>query len=434
MRVLLVGGGGREHAIAWKLAQSPKCGKLYCAPGNAGIAQIAECVPIAATDISALVSWASQNLIDFVVVASDDPLALGLVDACQAAGLRAFGPTKAAAEIEWSKTFSKSLMKKYGIPTASYEAFTDCGEAVAYALAKNPSPENPLVIKADGLALGKGVVIAQSPAEAGEALRDMMEGGRFSDAGKRVIIEEYLQGSELTALCFTDGETVYPMPPSRDHKRARDNDEGPNTGGMGVISPVPGYTAELAEQCMNEIFIPTINAMRTEGRPFSGVIYFGLMLTAQGPRVIEYNARFGDPEAQAVLPLLKNDLLEIMLAVEERRLRTITPVWRNAASACVVVASGGYPDSYKTGYPIAGLDKLPEDMQVFHAGTAVDADGKLITKGGRVLSVCAQGGALKEALERVYSKIDKVQFTGSFYRRDIGKSSFPSASPSAKKP
>jgi phosphoribosylamine--glycine ligase len=419
MRVLLVGGGGREHAIAWKLAQSRLCTKLYCAPGNAGIAQIAELVPVAATDVDGIAAWAAQNGIGFVVAASDDPLALGLVDKCQALGLRAFGPTRNAAEIEWSKVFSKGLMMKYNIPTASYKTFTDCGAAIAYIKTQT----YPLVVKADGLALGKGVVIAQNAAEAEKALRGMMEDGNFSAAGRQVVIEEFMQGREVTALCFTDGETVCPMPASRDHKRAFDNDQGPNTGGMGVITPVADYTPELAERCMREIFLPTIGAMNDEGRPFAGVLYFGLMLTPEGPKVVEYNARFGDPEAQALLPLLESDLLEVMLSIEEGRLHTVSLQWADAACGCVVVASGGYPGTVRKGLPITGLDGLPEDIIVFHAGTARDSAGRLVTNGGRVLAVCAKGGAPKEALERVYDVIDTVKFDGAFYRRDIGAGS-----------
>jgi phosphoribosylamine--glycine ligase len=421
MRILLVGGGGREHAIAWKLAQSPLCTKLYCAPGNAGIAGIAELVPIAATDVDGVVAWAVQNGIHLVAVASDDPLALGLVDRCEAIGLRAFGPTRAAAEIEWSKVFSKGLMKKYGIPTAAYETFTDCEAAIACAKRTFAADRSrPLVIKADGLALGKGVVIAQCAEEAEKALQEMMKDRKFADSGKSVVIEEYMQGREVTALCFTDGETVVPMPASRDHKRAFDGDQGPNTGGMGAITPVPDYTPEMAARCMDEIFIPTIRAMKAEGRLFKGVLYFGLMLTPDGPKVIEYNARFGDPEAQAVLPLLESDLLEIMFAIEEGRLKSVELKWTDAACACVVVASGGYPGEYPKGLPITGLDDLPEDIFLFHAGTARDTEGQLVTNGGRVLALCAKGETLKESLGRVYGVIDTVKFEGAFYRRDIG--------------
>jgi phosphoribosylamine--glycine ligase len=419
MKILLVGGGGREHAIAQRLAVSPLCSKLYCAPGNAGIGGIAELVPIAADDVDAIVEWAVRNGIGFTVVAPDDPLAKGLTDKCRAAGLRAFGPVKAAAELEWSKVFAKNLMKKYGIPTAGYETFTDCAAAAAYVRQR----EYPLVIKADGLALGKGVIIAQSAEEAETAVRDMMEEGKFAAAGRQVVVEEFLRGREVTVLCFTDGKTVYPMPASRDHKRALDGDLGLNTGGMGVITPVADYTPEIAERCMEEIFIPTVRAMEAEGRPFSGVLYFGLMLTRDGVKVIEYNARFGDPEAQALLPLLETDLLEVMLAVEQGRLCDTVPEWTDAACACVVVASAGYPENYRKGLPVTGLDALPDDISVFHAGTARDAAGRLVTDGGRVLSLCAKGDTLKQALERVYRTIDIVEFDGAFYRKDIGAGS-----------
>ncbi|MDR1669264.1 MAG: phosphoribosylamine--glycine ligase, partial [Oscillospiraceae bacterium] len=373
--------------------------------------------------VDALVTFAAENGIDFVVVASDDPLEKGLVDACQAAGVRAFGPTKAAAEIEWSKIYAKNLMKKYNIPTAAYEVFTDCETAVRYANSRHPSPAKPIVIKADGLAVGKGAVIARSAAEAEETLRGMMEEGRFGGAGKQVVIEEYMEGREVTALCFTDGGTICPMPSSRDHKRAFDNDEGLNTGGMGVITPVPDYTPELAERCMREIIRPTVDALRNEGRPFSGVLYFELMLTAEGPKVIEYNARFGDPEAQALMPLLESDLLELFLAIEEGRLGEAAPVWSDEACACVVLASGGYPENYRTALPVSGLDKLPPDIIVFHAGTAPGEAGTLVTSGGRVLSLCAKGKTQQDALRRVYANIDTVRFDGAFYRRDIGRSS-----------
>jgi phosphoribosylamine--glycine ligase len=422
MKILLIGGGGREHAIAKKLSQSPLCGKLYCAPGNAGIAETAECLPIAATDIDGILAWSHKNSPDLVVVAPDDPLAMGLVDRCKEAGFRAFGPTQKAAEIEWSKVFSKNLMKKYNIPTAAYETFTDCEKAVAYARDSFALGRTKSVIKADGLALGKGVVIAESAEEAEGAIRDMMEGGRFAAAGKTVVIEEFLSGREVTVLCFTDGRTINPMPVSRDHKRAFDGDLGPNTGGMGVITPVPDYNKTIAAQCMEEIFLPTARAMAAEGRPFAGILYFGLMLTADGPKVIEYNARFGDPEAQAVLPLLESDLLEIMLAVEEGRLGTLTPKWSDGSCACVVLASGGYPGDCKKGLPITGLDALSDAASVFHAGTSRDNSGVLVTSGGRVLALCAKGNTPKEALERVYAEIDKVKFEGAFYRKDIGAS------------
>jgi phosphoribosylamine--glycine ligase len=419
LHILLVGGGGREHAIGWKLAQSKLCSKLTSAPGNGGLAALGERAPIRATEITKLVEYAKTHGVDFVVAASDDPLALGLVDACKAAGLRAFGPTKAAAELEWSKAFAKGFMKRHGIPTASYEVFTDCDEAVAYARSMDPSEGKPIVIKADGLAVGKGAVITKSIGEAEVTLREMMLDAKFGESGKRVVIEEYMTGREVTALCFTDGERIYPMPPSRDHKRALDGDLGTNTGGMGVITPVPDYTTEIAERCMREIFLPTTDGMRQEGRSFSGVLYFELMLTPDGPKVIEYNARFGDPEAQALLPLLESDLLELMLAIEAGE--PVTPVWSDEACACVVVASGGYPDAYQTGKPISGLDKIPSEIVVFHAGTSVDAAGNYLTSGGRVLSLCAKGKTLDDALRTVYRHIDKVRFEGAFYRKDIGK-------------
>jgi phosphoribosylamine--glycine ligase len=417
MKILLVGGGGREHAIALKLVQSPLCTKLYCAPGNAGIAQVAELVPIAAKDVHGMVRWASDNGIGFVVVASDDPLALGLVDLCQKAGIRAFGPTRAAAEIEWSKVFSKGLMKKYGIPTAAYETFTDCAQALAYI--KELSP--PYVIKADGLALGKGVVIAQDQTQAEAALREMMEGGKFADSGKSVVIEEFLQGREVTVLCFTDGETVYPMPASRDYKRAFDGDSGPNTGGMGAISPVDDYTPALTARCLEDIILPTVRAMTNEGRKFKGVLYFGLILTPDGPKVIEYNARFGDPEAQVLLPLLKNDLLEVLLSVEQESLRGVSLKWENAACACVVLASKGYPGDIEKGLPIFIPNDLPEDITVFHAGTALDGSRALVTCGGRVLAAGSKGNTPEDALRRVYAVMDSVAFDGAFYRKDIGR-------------
>ena len=421
MTVLLIGGGGREHAIAWKLSQSPRVTKLFCAPGNGGIAQVAECVPIQATDIEKIVTFAKKNAVDFVVVAPDDPLAMGLVDACTAAGLRAFGPTQAAARIESSKIFSKNLMRKYGIPTAAYETFDDCQNAVTYARKMGATPYRPLVIKADGLALGKGVVLAGSVAEAEDTLREMMEGDRFRESGRRVVIEEFLRGREVTVLCFTDGKTVLPMPSSRDHKRAFDGDAGPNTGGMGVIAPVADYTPKLARQCMDEIFLPTIRAMEAEGNPFSGVIYFGLMLTDGGPKVIEYNARFGDPEAQAVLMLLESDLFEVLEATAAGRLDGVTPVWSDSHCACVVMASGGYPAVYKTGFPITGLDALPDGIRVFHAGTARSGGGGYITSGGRVLSVCATAASLDTALDKAYSGVGGISFEGEHHRTDIGK-------------
>ncbi len=416
MRVLLVGGGGREHVLAWKLSQSPRLGKLYCAPGNAGIAALAECVPLAATDIQGIVAFAVSNAIDFVVVAPDDPLALGLVDALEAAGMPAFGPRQNAAKIESSKVFSKSLMQRHGIPTAAWNTFDSPDEARSYISTHGA----PIVVKADGLALGKGVVVAETEQQALDAVRDMMEDRRFKDAGASVVIEEYMEGPEVTVLAFTDGKTVVPMPSSRDHKRACDGDKGPNTGGMGAVSPAPGYTPDMARVCMDTIFLPTVRALAAEGRPFKGVIYFGLMLTPQGPRVVEYNARFGDPEAQAVLMLLETDLLEIMLAIREERLAGVDIVWRDEAACCVVMASGGYPGAYKTGVQLPTLPQDTEDSMVFHAGTALK-NGCLVTSGGRVLGVTARADTLERAIDRAYQSVERIAFEGAHFRRDIGR-------------
>ncbi|MDR3207326.1 MAG: phosphoribosylamine--glycine ligase [Oscillospiraceae bacterium] len=417
MNILLIGGGGREHALAWKLSQSPRLSKLYCAPGNAGIAALAERVPLKATDLDALVAFAQTHDIGLAVVAPDDPLALGLVDKLEAAGVPAFGPTGAAAQIESSKVFSKGLMAKYGIPTAAWQAFDDPVAAVAYVRAQGA----PIVVKADGLALGKGVVVAQTVPEAEAAVRAMMEDKRFKEAGARVVIEDCMTGPEVTVLAFTDGKTVVPMLSSRDHKRALDGDQGPNTGGMGAICPAPGYTPELAQVCMETIFGPTIRAMTAEGRPFKGVLYFGLMLTPDGPKVVEYNARFGDPEAQALLMLLDSDLLELMLAIREERLAAADVRWRSGASCCVVLASGGYPESYQTGYPITGLPADTETLTVFHAGTALSDSGQLVTNGGRVLGVTARADTLDEAIDRAYAAAEPIAFTGRRLRRDIGR-------------
>ena len=417
MKVLVVGGGGREHAILWALSKSPKVSQLYCAPGNGGIAALAECVPIKATDVAAMVSWAKENAMDFVVVAPDDPLALGMVDALEEAGIPAFGPRANAAIVESSKIFSKELMAKYHIPTAKYQSFTDLDEALAYIRREGA----PIVVKADGLALGKGVVVAQTVAEAEEAARSMMADGKFGAAGSRVVIEECMTGPEVTVLCFTDGEHLSPMPPSRDHKRAYDGDKGPNTGGMGAISPAPGYTPEIARRCMEEIFRPTIDALRAEGRPFRGVLYFGLMLTPDGPKVVEYNARFGDPECQAVLSLLESDLLDIMMACREGTLDRLDIRWKDAAACCLVLASGGYPGKYQSGYPISGLEKAGETAMVFHAGTRLDEDGQLLTSGGRVLGVTATGSTLDSAIDGAYSAAKYISFTDMQFRTDIGR-------------
>ena len=419
MNVLVVGGGGREHAICWKLAQSPRVTKLYCAPGNGGIAQVAECVPVTATDVEGMVAWAKCHDIDFVMVAPDDPLALGMVDAMEAAGIRAFGPHKNAAIIEASKAFSKSLMAKYHIPTAKYQTFTDLGEAVAYIRAQGA----PIVVKADGLALGKGVVVAQTVDEAVEAAREMMEDKKFGESGSKVVIEECMTGPEVTVLAFADGEHLVPMPSSQDHKRAYDGNQGPNTGGMGAISPSPNYTPDIARRCVEEIFLPTMAALKAEGRPFKGVIYFGLMLTPEGPKVVEYNARFGDPECQAVLSLLDSDLMDILEACVDGTLDQLDIRWKDQAACCLVLASGGYPLSYQKGYPISGLTEAGETATVFHAGTALK-DGQIITSGGRVLGVTALGADLDAAIDNAYAAASHITFTDMHFRTDIGRVKF----------
>ncbi len=416
MNVLVVGGGGREHAICLALSKSKRVDRLYCAPGNGGISEVAECVGIRATDLDGIVAFAKTNPVDFVMVAPDDPLALGLVDALEAAGLRAFGPRANAAVLESSKAFSKSLMKKYGIPTAAYEVFSDYAAAEAYIREKGA----PIVVKADGLALGKGVVVAQDVDTALDALSSMMRDNKFGDSGRTVVVEEFMTGPEVTVLAFTDGKTVVPMLSSQDHKRAFDNDEGPNTGGMGAVAPSPNYTPELADICMKTIFRPTIEAMNSEGRTFKGVIYFGLMLTPAGPRVVEYNARFGDPEAQPLLSMLETDLLDIFEAVVGGRLEEIEIKWRTGAACCVVMASGGYPVAYEKGYEITGLDAVPPDITVYHAGTA-KKDGRYITSGGRVLGVTALGATLDAAVRRAYEGVGLIRFQDAHYRTDIGR-------------
>lgn len=412
MKLLVVGGGGREHALVWKLKQSPKVEEIYAAPGNGGIAQIATCVDIKATDISGLVQFAKEKQIDLTVVGPDDPLMMGIVDAFEDAGLKVFGPNKAAAIIEGSKVFSKNLMEKYDIPTAKYRVFDNSYEAKEYV----ETCEVPVVIKAEGLALGKGVIIAQSKAEAVVAIDDIMEDKVFGDAGNRVVIEEFLMGQEVSVLAFTDGKTVVPMVSAQDHKRAYDHDEGLNTGGMGAFSPSRIYTDEIADFCMEHIFQPTVNAMREEGRPFKGVLYFGLMVTKDGVRVIEYNSRFGDPEAQAVLPRLKSDLVDIMLACIDETLDELEIEWEDNACVCIVMASGGYPQKYETGYEITGLENCG---LVFHAGTKC-RDGKIVTSGGRVLGVTAVGEDLEDAIKAAYGDVAKIHFENCHYRKDIG--------------
>ncbi len=417
MKVLVVGGGGREHAICWKLAQSPQVTGLWCAPGNGGIADVAQCVNIAATDVKAMVRWAGENAMDFVVVAPDDPLALGMVDAMEAAGIPAFGPTASAAIIEASKVFSKGLMENYHIPTARYQAFTQMDQALAYVEQQGA----PIVVKADGLALGKGVVVAQSVQEAQNAVREMMADKKFGQAGTRLVIEECMTGPEVTVLAFCDGEHLCCMPSSQDHKRAYDGNQGPNTGGMGAISPSPNYTPEVAQQCMEQIFLPTVAALKAEGRPFRGVLYFGLMLTPQGPKVVEYNARFGDPECQAVLSLLESDLLDILLACRNGTLDQVDVRWKQQASCCLVLASGGYPLAYQKGYPISGLEQAGETAVVFHAGTRRDEQGRLVTNGGRVLGVTATGADLDAAIDGAYAAAAHISFQDMHFRRDIGR-------------
>ena len=417
MKVLVVGGGGREHAVCKKLKESKLVSSLLCAPGNAGIAQVAACVPgVKATDVPAIVQLARDEQVDFVCVTPDDPLALGCVDALEAAGIPAFGPSAYAAQMESSKIFSKNLMKKYGIPTAASETFDDMDAALAYL----DTQTAPIVVKADGLALGKGVIVAQTIEEAREAVVEMMQGGRFGKSGARVLIEECMFGREVTVLCFCDGKTIVPMRASQDHKRVFDNDQGPNTGGMGAFAPSPLYTKEVAERTMNEILLPTLHAMNAEGFTFKGVLYVGLMLTDKGPRVVEYNARFGDPETQAVLPLLESDLMEIMMAVRNQTLADIDIQWKDQAAACIVLASGGYPGKYESGKLITGLEDAEKmGATVYHAGTKLTEAG-YVTAGGRVLGVTALGGSLKAAVDSAYAAARKIHFDGAHMRSDIG--------------
>ncbi len=412
MKVLVVGGGGREHAIIKKLKENKEIEKIYALPGNGGIAADAECVAIGAKDIDGIVDFAKNNDIGFAVVAPDDPLVLGAVDEIRKLGIPCFGPEKNAAIIEGSKVFSKNLMKKYGIPTATYEVFDDAEKALAY-LATAPIPT---VIKADGLALGKGVIIAMTREEACDAVKSIMEDKQFGDSGNQIVIEEFLEGPEVSVLSFTDGKTVVPMISSMDHKRALDGDKGLNTGGMGTIAPNPYYTAEIAERCMEEIFLPTINAMNAEGRTFKGCLYFGLMITKNGPKVIEYNCRFGDPETQVVLPLLESDLFEIMKHVDAGTLAEAEVKFSNKSACCVVMASDGYPQAYQTGFEIT----MPADKNIYVAGAKL-ADGKLLSGGGRVLGVTETAATLGEAIEKAYETVKTVNFENAFYRKDIGK-------------
>ena len=413
MKIMVVGGGGREHAIIKKIKQSSLADEIYALPGNGGIAKDATCVNIGAKDIDGIVKFAVDNKIDYAIVAPDDPLVLGAVDALNNAGVPCFGPRANAAIIEGSKIFSKNLMKKYGIPTAAYEVFTEMDAAIEY-LKDAPIPT---VIKADGLALGKGVVIAMTRDEAVDAVRSMMEDKVFGASGSKIVIEEFLSGPEVSVLSFTDGKTVVPMVSSMDHKRAHDNDEGLNTGGMGTIAPNPYYTEALAEECMEKIFIPTINAMNAEGRTFKGCLYFGLMITADGPKVIEYNCRFGDPETQVVLPLLEGDLLEIMMACTEGTLDSKNVKFSDKSACCVIMASDGYPSKYQSGYEITVEDGI--EAEVYVAGAKLE-DGKILSAGGRVLGVTAVGDTLAGAIDKAYANVPKVSFANAFYRHDIG--------------
>lgn len=419
MKVLVVGGGGREHGIIMKLAESSKVDKLYCTPGNGGISKYAECFSVKADDIDGVVELAKKISADMVVVAPDDPLVLGMVDALNAEGFMTFGPNKMAAIIEGSKVFSKNLMKKYNIPTAKYEVFDNANDAISYAEKENTYPT---VVKADGLALGKGVIIAKNFDEAKAAIHSIMDDKIFGESGSRVVIEEFLTGPEISVLCFTDGKAIKPMVSSMDHKRALDNDEGLNTGGMGTVSPNPYYTKSIADECMENIFKPTIDAMNREGRKFKGCLYFGLMLTPGGVKVIEYNCRFGDPETQVVLPLLKTDLFEIMLAIYEERLEEVDIEWEDGSVACVILASGGYPQKYESGKQIKGLNENGqiENAFIYHAGTKYE-NGFFLTSGGRVLGVTAKGMDLQEALDKAYKTVNLISFEGMHYRKDIGK-------------
>ena len=414
MKILVVGGGGREHTIIRKLKENPAVETIFALPGNGGIAADAVCVDIGAKDIDGIVNFARENSIDYAVVAPDDPLALGAVDALNAIGIPAFGPDKKAAVIESSKVFSKNLMKKYGIPTAAYEVFEKAEEALAYVA----ECKIPVVIKADGLALGKGVIIAMSREEAVAAVESIMLDRVFGESGSQIVVEEFLEGPEVSVLSFTDGNVVVPMVSSMDHKRALDGDQGLNTGGMGTIAPNPFYTAEVAERCMKEIFVPTMEAMKSEGRPFKGCLYFGLMLTKDGPKVIEYNCRFGDPETQVVLPLLKSDLLTVMRAVSDGTLADTPVEFSDGAACCVVMASNGYPGAYEKGAVITVDEGI--EAEVFVAGAALK-DGQLVTNGGRVLGVTATAATLAEAVSKAYAGVEKVHFDKAHYRRDIGR-------------
>ena len=419
MKVLIIGSGGREHAIAWKVAQSPKVEKIYCAPGNGGIGQVAECVPIGAMEFDKLAAFAKEKEIDLTIVGMDDPLVGGVVDVFEKEGLRVFGPRKNAAILEGSKAFSKDLMKKYNIPTAAYENFDNPEAAIAYLKEK---AEFPIVLKADGLALGKGVLICNTLEEAEEGVKTIMLDKKFGSAGNTLVIEEFMTGREVSVLSFVDGKTIKTMTSAQDHKRAKDGDQGLNTGGMGTFSPSPFYTKEIDEFCQKNIYQPTVDAMAAEGREFKGIIFFGLMLTEKGPKVLEYNARFGDPEAQVVIPRMKNDMVEVCEACIDGTLDQIDLEFEDNAAVCVVLASDGYPVSYEKGFPIEGLESFEgkEGYYVFHAGTALK-DGKIVTNGGRVLGVTAKGATLKEARKNAYAATEWIRFENKYMRHDIGK-------------
>ena len=420
MKVLIVGSGGREHAIAWKVAQSKKVDKIYCAPGNAGISEVAECVPIGAMEFDKLVAFAKEKEIDLTVIGMDDPLVGGIVDVFEKEGLRVFGPRKNAAILEGSKAFSKDLMKKYHIPTAAYETFTDPEKALEYL----ETAKMPIVLKADGLALGKGVLICQTLEEAKEGVKTLMMDKKFGSAGDEIVIEEFMTGHEVSVLSFVDGNIVKIMSSAQDHKRAKDGDQGLNTGGMGNFSPSPFYTKEVDEFCKKYIYQPTVDAMKAEGRPFKGVIFFGLMLTPEGPKVLEYNARFGDPEAQVVLPRLENDIVDVFEACIDGTLDKVDLKFDNdRATVCVILASDGYPVEYKKGFPIEGLEKFKgkDDYYVFHSGTKFNDKGQIVTNGGRVLGVTATGKDLKEARKKAYEATEWVSFENKYMRHDIGR-------------
>lgn len=420
MKVLIVGSGGREHAIAWKVAQSSKVKKIYCAPGNAGIASVAECVPIGAMEFDKLVAFAKENNIDLTIIGMDDPLVGGIVDVFEAEGLRVFGPRKNAAILEGSKSFSKDLMNKYNIPTAKYEVFTDADKAIEYLKKEN---DFPIVLKADGLALGKGVLICNTLEEAIDGVNTIMTDKKFGSAGNTMVIEEFMTGREVSVLSFVDGNTIRIMTSAQDHKRALDGDQGLNTGGMGTFSPSPFYTPEVDEFCKKYIYQATVDAMKAEGRPFKGIIFFGLMLTPKGPRVLEYNARFGDPEAQVVIPRMKNDIIEVMEACIDGTLDKINLEFEDNAAVCVVLASEGYPVSYEKGLPITGLEELDDldGYYVFHAGTKFNEKNEIVTNGGRVLGVVAKGCNLKQARLNAYAATTWIQFDNKYMRSDIGK-------------